>query len=257
MTAGPVLFARYAYPPNALGYCGPGRPGELRAQMAFVDATGGDDRGLRRLASGFEGAWPYLQLIAAANGRPDPLDADVVAAYWVGNRLLAAVTPALLHRSMEDRFRGRAGSSWWRLSDVVSSDAVPHHGFHVFGVYPWVGLLREGRLVAEPLRVLDRCRVRWGQVVSVTEHQARVRSRPLTYDGHWLGLGADIEETVSHHGSGPGLGPPAPGDWVSLHWDWVCDRLDARDLRSLQVHTTRMLRVANAPRLPGAAALLG
>ena len=180
-----------------------------------------------------------------------------MAAYWVGNRLLAAVTPALLHRSMEDRFRGRAGSSWWRLSDVVSSDAVPHHGFHVFGVYPWVGLLREGRLVAEPLRVLDRCRVRWGQVVSVTEHQARVRSRPLTYDGHWLGLGADIEETVSHHGSGPGLGPPAPGDWVSLHWDWVCDRLDARDLRSLQVHTTRMLRVANAPRLPGAAALLG
>ena len=225
--------------------------------MAFVDATGGDDRGLRRLAEGFEGAWPYLQLIAAANGRSDPLATDVVAAYWVGNRLLEAVTPALLHRSLEERFRGRAGSSWWRLSDVVSTDAVPHHGFHVFGIYPWVGLLRGGQLVDEPLRVLDRCRVRWGQVVSVTEHEARVRSRPLTYDGHRLGLGPDLEETVSHHGSGPGLAPPAPGEWVSLHWDWVCDRLGARDLRSLQAHTTRMLRVANAPRLPGPAALLG
>lgn len=257
MTAGPVLFARYAYPPNALGYCGPGQPAELRAQMAFVDATGGDDRGLRRLAAGFEGAWPYLQLIASANGRSDPLADDVVAAYWVGNRLLEAVTPDLLYRSMDDRFRARAGSSWTRLSDVVSPDAVPHHNFHVFAVYPWVGLLRGGRLVDEPLRVLDRCRVRCGRVVAVGEHDARVRYRPLTYDGHWLGLGDVTEETVSHHGSGPGHSGISPGDWVSLHWDWVCDRLDDGAARAVQTMTERMLRVANAPPVPGAAALLG
>ena len=29
MTAGPVVFARYAYPPNALGYCGPADSGAL------------------------------------------------------------------------------------------------------------------------------------------------------------------------------------------------------------------------------------
>ena len=29
MTAGPILFARYAYPPNALGYCGPADSGAL------------------------------------------------------------------------------------------------------------------------------------------------------------------------------------------------------------------------------------
>lgn len=257
MTAGPVLFARYAYPPNALGYCGPGQPEELAAQMAFVDATGGDDRGLRRLAAGFEGAWPYLQLIAAANGRPDPLAADVVAAYWVGNRLLDGVAPAVLHRSLEERFRGRAGSAWSRLSDVVAPEAVPHHNFHVFGVYPWVGLLRGGRLVDEPLRILDRCRVRWGRVLSVGAHDALVAFRPLTYDGHHLALGAETEETVSHHGSPPGREPLAPGDGVSLHWDWVCERLDDRGVRAVQVMTERMLRVANAPALPGAAALLG
>lgn len=257
MTAGPVLFARYAYPPNALGHCGPGASGELLAQMAYVDATGGDDRGLRQLAAGFEGAWPYLQLIASANARSDPLAADVVAAYWVGNGLLDAVTPALLYRSMEDRFKDRAGSSWWRLGEVVSSDAVPHHNFHVFAVYPWVGLLRGGRLVDEPLRVLDRCRVRWGQVLSVGEGEARVLCRPLTYDGHHVGLGEEAVEVVSHHGAPPGRPPVAPGDWVSLHWDWVCDRLDTRALRSLRTMTERMLRVANAPALPGAAALLG
>lgn len=255
MTSGPVLFARYAYPPNALGYCGPGAPGELRAQMAFVDATGGDDRGLRQLAAGFDGAWPYLQLIAAANTREDPLAADVVTAYWVGNGLLDAVTPALLYRSVDERFRGRAGSSWQHLREVVSAEAVPHHNFHVFAVYPWVGLLRGGLLVDEPLRVLDRCRVRWGRVVSVSAQEARVRCRRLTYDGHRLGLGEEVEETVSHHGGD--RSSLSTGDCVSLHWDWVCDRLDARGARSLRKMTARMLRVANAPAVPGPAVLLG
>ena len=43
------------------------------------------DRGLRDLAAGFEGAYPYLELIAAANGIEDPLDTRVVDAYWIGN----------------------------------------------------------------------------------------------------------------------------------------------------------------------------
>lgn len=256
MTAGPVLFARYAYPPNALGYCGPGEPGELLAQAAYVDATGGDDRGLRHLAAGFEGAWPYLQLIAAANRLPDPLDARVVSAYWIGNPLLAAVTPWLLHESMTERFRARAGVSWWRLEDVVSPDAVPHHNFHVFAVYPWVGLLRSGRLVDQPLRVLDRCRIRWGRVLSVTPTGAEVATRGLTYAGHTLALGAPVTEVVARHpdGIGPDLGV---GDWVSLHWDWVCDRLDSRGLASLRHYTERTLRVANAPAHPAPAAVLG
>ena len=256
MTAGPVLFARYAHPPHALGYCGPGRPTEMLAQAAYVDATGGDDRGLRQLAAGFEGAWPYLQLIAAANGIADPLDPRVVSAYWVGNRLLGQVPPAMLFDSMESRFRARAGGSWWKLGEVVSLDAVPHHNFHVFAVYPWVGLLRSGRLVDEPLRVLDRCRIRWGQVTEVDEAQVHVVSRPLAYDGHHLTLGEPVTEVAFRHPDGVGPHVEA-GDWVSLHWDWVCDRLDARGLASLQHYTDRTLRVANAPAHPAPAALLG
>jgi hypothetical protein len=257
VTSGPVLFARYAYPPNALGYCGPASPDELLAQAAYVEAGGGDDRDLRRLVVGFEGAWPYLRLIAEATGRSDALAPEVVAAYWVGNDLLDAVPPALLHRSLEERFRSRAGSAWWRLDDLVGVEAVPHHNFHVFGVYPWVGLLRGGRLVDEPLRVLDRCRIRWGRVVSVGESDARVRFRPLDYDGRLLRLGEETEEVVRHHGA-PGRAPVlAPGDAVSLHWDWLCERLDTRSLHRLRTVTERMLRVANAPSLPGHAVLLG
>ena len=255
MNSGPLLFARYAYPPNALGYCGPGSGGDLLAEMSRAVGDGGDGGGLRHLAQGFEGAWPYLQLIAAANGRSDPLDADVVAAYWVGNRLLDAVTPALLFRSMEERFAGRAGASWAHLRDSMSADAVPHHDFHVFAVYPWVGLLRAGRLVDEPLHVLDRCRIRYGRVMAVGAVEAEVRYRPLTYDGRHLALGPETVEAVLHHGDA--LGGLRPGDIVSMHWQWVCQRLDGRSAQWVRAMTDRMLRVANAPALPGAAALLG
>ena len=261
MTSGPAIFARYAYPPNALGYCGPGGGGELLAELSDVEGEGADDRGLRALAQGFEGAWPYLQLIAAANGRPDPLDADVVSAYWVGNRLLETVSPALLFRSMEERFAGRAGASWARLRDSMSADAVPHHDFHVFAVYPWVGLLRAGRLVDEPLHVLDRCRIRCARVLSVSGQQAEVRYRPLTYDGRHLALGPESVEVVLHHGQGPPLGTEADrlkaGDLVALHWQWVCQRLDPASARWVQRMTARMLAVANAPAISGATALLG
>ena len=68
MVAGPVLFARYAFGPNSLGYCGPDDAAEL-----FGEATSdGDKSALRRQAEQFEGAYPYLQLIARANGITRP-----------------------------------------------------------------------------------------------------------------------------------------------------------------------------------------
>jgi len=155
--SGPQLFARFAYPPNALGYCGPGDPRALIEQVG----TPSTDDGLRAAAARFEGAYPYLQLIAAANGIGDPLDPRVVEAYWIGNPLLEHANAHLLGDSMEERFRARAGRQWDRLLAPVPAGARPHHNFHVFAVYPWLGLIRSA-VDEQPLHVLDRCRIRWG-----------------------------------------------------------------------------------------------
>lgn len=249
---GVLRFARYAYPPNELGYCGPDASRQLLEQVA----AGVGDGDLRRLARGFEGAWPYLQLIAAANGIADPLDDRVVEAYWVGNDLLARVSPRLLGDSLELRFRDRVGTSWSRLAATVPEGALPHHAFHVFGVYPWLGLLREGQVDA-PLRVLDRCRVRWGEVLSVGGGLATVCSRPLTWDGRRLLLGEPVEEQAMVSTEGLGLATPVgPGDRVALHWDWVCERLDRRGLTALRTHTLRQLQVVNGVPVPAPAAVL-
>jgi hypothetical protein len=250
--SGALRFARYAYPPNALGYCGPDASAQLLEQVSTRTA----DRDLRRLLRGFEGAWPYLELIASANGIGDPLDDRVVEAYWVGNPLLDRVGPRLLGDSLEDRFRRRAGRSWSDLAAPVPDGAVPHHSFHVFGVYPWLGLLREGRL-DEPLRVLDRCRIRWGKVCSISGGEAVVRSRPLGWDGRRLTLGDAVQERVLASVDFRGLsGALRPGSWCSLHWDWICEELDSRSLTRLHHYSLRQLAVVNGVRVPAPASVL-
>jgi hypothetical protein len=68
-----------------------------------------------------------------------------------------------------------------------------------------------------------------------------VAQRPLTWDGRVLGLGPAEPRPVAA-GFVSGL---RPGDWVSLHWDCVCDRLTPPQLRALQCYTARHLRLAS------------
>jgi hypothetical protein len=240
MTPGPLLFARYAYPPNALGYCGPGDSGEL---LEYAE-SGVSDRGLAAIAERFLGAWPYLSLIAAASGRK-PLDTEVVEAYWVGNRLLDNVPGSLLAAHLTDRFDSRVDHG---LSDPIRLALLggrPHHNFHVFAVYPWTGLLRAGP-AAEPLRVLDSCRISWGKVLSVDDEQADVQLRPLDYDNGRLRLGDPVVRRMLAGARGYRLAHSVRiGDLVSVHWNWICDVLSP--LQGVELHrtTTTLLDLVN------------
>lgn len=240
MTPGPLLFARYAYPPNALGLCG---AEESRTLLEYGTA-GASDLGLAELARAFEGAWPYLTLIADANRIRDPLDSRVVEAYWVGNSLLDRVSPQTLARHVEDRFKGRVGGSWERIVDAVAAGAVPHHTFHVFAVYPWLGLLRTGD-VAQPLSVLDRCRIAPGLVETVGGESVDVLAPSLHWDGKTLALGPWERRTARFCEQGLGFVSPQPHDWVSLHWDFVCDRLTREQATVLYRANERALSAVN------------
>jgi Family of unknown function (DUF6390) len=240
MTPGPLLFARYAYPPNALGLCG---AEESRTLLEYGSAEASDE-GLAELARAFEGAWPYLTLIAGANGIRDPLDVRVVEAYWIGNSLLDRVSPQALARHVEDRFKGRVGRSWERIVDAVAAGAVPHHTFHVFAVYPWLGLLRTAD-VAQPLSVLDRCRIAPALVEHTDGDTATVLAPSLRWDGKTLTLGPWERRTARFRDGGLGFVAPRAHEWVSLHWDFVCDRLSPAQAATLQRANERALAAAN------------
>lgn len=239
--SGLTMFARYAYPPNLRGFCGPADA----AALGEYAASGVIDRGLAALARAFTGPWPYLSLMAAEARTGDPFDATVVEGYWIGNDLTSRVNLAAFGSTIESEFKSRAGSGWGHMAEAIPAGARPHHGFHVFGVYPWVGLLTEAHR-GEPLRILDRCRIRWGEVLSTHGDTAVVRSRALSWDGRRLDLAAPTAETVDYAaGSVEFTAPLEPGEWVALHWDWVCDRLSDRRLANLQRFTSHQLDLTN------------
>jgi hypothetical protein len=239
--SGPELFARYAYPPNELGYCGPGEP----AALLQATVEGGEGPLLAHLARQFEGAWPYLELIADCNAVADPLDRRVVEAYWIGNDLTRRVPPSALASSLDERFSHRAGTRFRPLIAAAWNGGIAQHNFHVFAVYPWLGLLRAGR-ASVPLDVLDQCRIRWGRVVALNGDLVTVTSRGLELVGSQLCFSGERTEVVRRGVAGVGfVDQLAVGDMVALHWDWVCERLAARALRQLRAATNDNLRAVN------------
>jgi hypothetical protein len=68
-----------------------------------------------------------------------------------------------------------------------------------------------------------------------------------------------VSETAVRALDGVGLLPElAVGDWVSLHWEWVCDRLDRRQLAALRRYTGEHLTIVNERmERHGAVAVLG
>lgn len=234
--SGHAMFARYAYPPNELGYCGPPGTGS---------PPGGDARDLAGYAREFDGAWPYLSAIAHAVGRSDPLDEQIVRSYWVGGPLLADVDAGVLLTTLRAAFRGQVTGL---LSEVAPDNVLANHSFHVFVVYPWARFLVRDPLT--PLKIMQDCRIRWGVVDTVDDEHAVVMSRPLTFESGMLGLGQPAAERVRWRRDGHSLAPaPVPGQSVSAHWDWICGALSDAEVSDLETATRTTLTVVNAARL--------
>jgi|KBSSwiStaDraftv2_1062776.scaffolds.fasta_scaffold01768_9 hypothetical protein len=244
-TRGWELFAQYAFPPNELGYCGPPDASKLlKSSTQAADARLAPHVRIAEHAQGFEGAWPYLEDIAAAAGVDDPLDFDVVRNYWIGGSLLARVDGERLLNRLRSAFERQPTGL---LNELTSPDDVlPHHSFHVFVVYPWIRFL--DRDPANPLHILQSCRIRWGTVDSVDGEHAVVVSRPLRFDGA-LSLGEPMPENVRWSRDGTALAPaPVPGQIVSAHWDWLCGGLTPYERDVLSSTTQRTLDLVNTAR---------
>lgn len=226
---GHTLFAQYAFPPNELGYCGP----------AGADGPGR----LADRAREFDGAWPYLEALAAAGGT-DVLDEEIVRNYWIGGELLSAVDADRLLAGLRAAF---AGQLTGLLDTVTARKVLAHHSFHVFAVYPWVRFLDRDPVV--PLRVMQSCRIRWGTVDAVDGDHVVLRTRPLTAAGGALSLGAPITESVRWRRDGASLiDAPRPQDRVAAHWDWVCGALTDADVAALGAATRATLSLVNEVR---------
>ncbi|GAB2514674.1 DUF6390 family protein [Nocardia heshunensis] len=229
------MFARYAYAPNALGYCGP-HDDALRS---------GSSAAVRAAAPRFSGAWPYLRVMATLTGIEDPLDGRLVESYWLGGGVGAGLDPADFATALLGLIGPIAGHYWSHLTPELAAEAAPNHSFHVFGVYPWTRLLGAAN-DDQALRILDSCRITRAAVVDRTGSDIVVRCRRLTWDGRTLGLSGPGNRRIPiQHDGYSALPDVAVGDVVALHWDRLCGRLLPAQAAALTASTDHQIAVTN------------
>ncbi|QLL10130.1 hypothetical protein H0P51_10425 [Mycobacterium vicinigordonae] len=229
------MFGRYAYAPNALGYCGPPLGATLRD--GSVDEV-------RAAARTFSGAWPYLLVLSQLTGIADPLDHRLVESYWLGGGIGAGVAPQEFFEGLLTIIGPRAGHYWSHLTAELAREAAGNHCFHVFGVYPWTRFLGRGgpNTVEHPLYVLDNCRITWGTVLSRTEETVEVTCRRLLWDGRALTLSETSPRLFDLWADGYCAVPDvSAGDDVAVHWSRLCGRLAPEQVRALEDSTRRQL----------------
>lgn len=234
--AGAEMFARYAYAPNALGFCGPPLGATLRDGVV-------DD--VLQAARKFSGAWPYLRVLSRLTCIADPLDHRLVETYWLGGGVGADVPADRFFDGLLAIIGPQAGRYWSHLTPELAHEAAGNHCFHVFGVYPWTRFLGRG-MDEHPLHVLDSCRITWGTVVSRTGDAIEVLSRRLVFDAGMLSLSEPAARVLDVWADGYCAVPDAAaGDQVAVHWGRLCSRLQPDQVCALADSTRRQLRLTN------------
>ena len=237
--SGATRFARYAFPPNELGYCGPDDASVLLQHATY----GGGTVEVAARARQFEGAWAYLSALSDATGL-EPLDPLVVEAYWVGNDLLDKVDPQALLEGAP-----AAGSGPDRRA------AEPGGALRRRARQPRFPRLRRLSVGAHARRQQRRTALGAG----LRAGSAGARSSVSTASGltscpsRWTGTGPGSgwatprTETVRWSTDGLSLAAtPAPGGVVSMHWDWICERLTPDRTDALADSTAHALDMVNA-----------
>jgi hypothetical protein len=233
---GVEMFARYAHAPNALGYCGPPLGATLRD--GSVDEV-------RKAATQFSGAWPYLRVLAKMTGITDPLDYRLVESYWLGGGVGANLDPGEFFDALLAIIGPQAGQYWSHLTPDLAGEAAGNHCFHVFGVYPWTRFLGRG-MDEQPLSVLDDCRISWGTVLSRDSDNVEVMCQGLAWDGRALTLSEPSARVLHVWADGYSAVPNvAVNDEIAIHWGRLCGRLRPDQIEALAVSTTRQLHVTN------------
>ncbi len=236
--AGTTRFIRYAFMPNRLHFCG-GDDNRTILEYALAAVR---EPPLEKMLAKFAGAVPYLKLIARNNGIADPFDERVVEAYWIGNELLERVEIRDFYASLRERYSRQLTPKTLELvAGKAPAGARPHHSFHVLDVWRTVD-----RLSGDVLATLDNCRISWGKVVRTEGGELLVLRQPLILVDGKLCLGEERHERVARQIDGRGFADNAqPGDWVSLHWGWVCEVITPQQQRALAYWTAYHIALAN------------
>lgn len=231
---GLLRCAHYSYSPNKLGYCGPNKNRDL-LEYCQTQTT---DRGLNLILKDFQTLYPYLNFIAQENQIKNPFAEKVVDAYWLGNDLLANVELNHFYQHLLDGQQLKKKLSKKLLNLVFGNfkrGATCHHNFHVFNIWQRTGHLA----MPHTLETMDKCRISWARITAILPEGYEAQFQPLAIDpiSDKLTLAPPLKKIVTK-----GFVSEAQiNDWISLHWDWPCEKLSSQQVRRLKKYTKQML----------------
>jgi len=239
---GLLRACRYSFATNRLNYCGP--ENAFQTFQAFIAAGPAPAQApqIRKLLEGFAGLNVYLDLIASANNR-DPFDAEVIEAYWLGNRLLDAIPFDRFKSVLSDRLP-KAGlpkaiveSKVARMKPTFNA----HHSFHVL----YINFITPK--VPKIVENLDACLPLTGKIVEVRGNQLVLAAKRLVRDapGAHSAQGFSFEpvlKTVEN----PFIERPQAGELVSFHWSTAVERLSQTQAAALQRYTLANVETVNS-----------
>jgi len=237
---------RYAFMPNRLHLCGPENQADILEFYATISKKR-PGKSIRPLLESFETMYPYLELLARENQNKNPFDEKIVEAYWVGNRLLDNVGGKSLFKHLSEtvNLKKHLGfKEFIKFAENFNIDSFPHHNFHIFNIYRRKGKTKELHNLAS----YDACRISWGKIVDVGKKYLRVKTNPLKMDGRGkIYEDSAIEKEILNEAEDSQLLTDAKsGDYVSLHWGAVCEKLSKEQVLNLQKFTDLALALANS-----------
>jgi hypothetical protein len=223
------IVTRYSFITNKLRYCGP-----HDSFLQFLEYIKTKDKKLIPLIKNqitrFEGLYPYLELIAKKHNL-DVFDYKVSEAYWIGNELLDVFDESdLKEMIMSLSKRGLPKSYAQKLCEDVPKGMLPHHSFNVI----YVGVGKITGAVEFNIENINNCMIRYGEVTKLNKSTAVIKHQPYKFNEGKLVLGNEIIEELEYL---PEFNDLKFGEVVSIHWNFVVDKINEKQLNNLKKYT--------------------
>jgi len=229
---GPLRCAKYAFMPNKLTYCG-GTKQDFLFESVVSNLR---HQELPSALAEFETMFPYLKTIAQANFLSDPFSEEVVEAYWLGNELLQNVSQKNFYNHLTENLKLKKKlpvSQFFKIERMVKNGFSPHHNFHVLNV--WLAGKAVGNSAFD--KIFDNCRIGFGQVLMIKENSLLAESDEIYFKGDKLAIRPKQKEIVYKIFNESFAPEVKIGDWVSVHWNFVCEIITSKQLANLRKFT--------------------
>ncbi len=246
-TAGLKIAARFGFRPHYLGLCGPKQARQEKLLQKFLQGKVPAVK-MGPVFRKFLGAYSYYRLIAKSNKIKDPFDEKVVAAYWIGNKLLNKVRTEDLRKMVAEEFAGPGllpKETAVQKASVIAEGLKPHHSFHVLTI----GSIT-GSVDFKNTKLKDLCRVGWGRIIKISNLKSQISNLVVEYQPlvgkKRIKLGKEIKKEILWDKN---LVPESKvGDWVAFHWNYLAQILTKKDVENLENYTLNTLNAINAQR---------